>query len=174
MPALNVSTGAFFIFLGTIVIAGMREVGYSKEFAAGIICNAGTLGILIPPSIVMVVYAAATDVSVGRMFLAGVFPGLLAGLMLMIGIYIYAKVKGLPLTAANIRDHMRKVANPPGEIVYPGDFDKAFALLRAGKAINYEGAAGSVDFDKHGDVVTPIEIWEYRDGKLKTLRTESP
>jgi C4-dicarboxylate transporter DctM subunit len=55
-------------------------VGYSKDFAAGVICNAGTLGILIPPSIVMVVYASATDVSVGRMFLAGVIPGLMAGL----------------------------------------------------------------------------------------------
>ncbi len=94
--ALSGSSPATVVAIGSIVIAGMREVGYTKEFAAGIICNAGTLGILIPPSIVMVVYAAATDVSVGRMFLAGVFPGLLAGLMLMIGIYIYAKVKGLP------------------------------------------------------------------------------
>ena len=94
--ALSGSSPATVVAIGTIVIAGMREVGYTKEFAAGVICNAGTLGILIPPSIVMVVYAAATDVSVGRMFLAGVFPGLLAGLMLMVGIYIYAKVKGLP------------------------------------------------------------------------------
>ena len=60
------------------------------------ICNAGTLGILIPPSIVMVVYASATDVSVGRMFLAGVIPGLLAGTMLMIAIYVIARVKNLP------------------------------------------------------------------------------
>ena len=52
------------------------QVGYTKDFAAGVIANAGTLGILIPPSIVMVVYASATDVSVGRMFLAGVIPGL--------------------------------------------------------------------------------------------------
>ena len=74
----------------------MLQVGYTKEFAAGVICNAGTLGILIPPSIVMVVYAAATDVSVGRMFLAGVIPGLMAGGMLMIGIYIAARVKNLP------------------------------------------------------------------------------
>ena len=94
--ALSGSSPATVVAIGTIVIAGMREVGYKKEFAAGVICNAGTLGILIPPSIVMVVYAAATDVSVGRMFLAGVFPGLLAGLMLMIGIYVYARVKGLP------------------------------------------------------------------------------
>jgi C4-dicarboxylate transporter DctM subunit len=53
----------------------------TKEFAAGVICNAGTLGILIPPSIVMVVYAARTEVSVGRTFMAGVIPGILLGLM---------------------------------------------------------------------------------------------
>ena len=72
--ALSGSSPATVVAIGTIVIAGMRQVGYSKEFAAGVIANAGTLGILIPPSIVMVVYASATDVSVGRMFLAGVIP----------------------------------------------------------------------------------------------------
>ncbi|MFT5896497.1 MAG: C4-dicarboxylate transporter DctM subunit, partial [bacterium] len=97
--ALSGSSPATVVAIGTIVIGGMRQVGYTKEFAAGVICSAGTLGILIPPSIVMVVYAAATDVSVGRMFLAGVFPGLMAGIMLMIGIYIMAKVKGLPKQA---------------------------------------------------------------------------
>ncbi len=94
--ALSGSSPATVVAIGSIVIAGMRQVGYTKEFAAGVICNAGTLGILIPPSIVMVVYAAATDVSVGRMFLAGVIPGLLAGLFLMIGIYIAATIKGMP------------------------------------------------------------------------------
>lgn len=94
--ALSGSSPATVVAIGSIVIAGMRQVGYTKEFAAGVICNAGTLGILIPPSIVMVVYAAATDVSVGRMFLAGIIPGLIAGLMLMIGIYVAAKWKGLP------------------------------------------------------------------------------
>ena len=78
------------------MIAGMRQVGYSKDFAAGVIANAGTLGILIPPSIVMVVYASATDVSVGRMFMAGVIPGLMAGTMLMATIYIIARVRSLP------------------------------------------------------------------------------
>ena len=94
--ALSGSSPATVVAIGTIVIAGMRQVGYTKDFAAGVICNAGTLGILIPPSIVMVVYASAVDVSVGRMFLAGVIPGLLAGFMLMVGIYITAKVRGLP------------------------------------------------------------------------------
>jgi C4-dicarboxylate transporter DctM subunit len=94
--ALSGSSPATVVAIGSIVIAGMRQVGYSKDFAAGVIANAGTLGILIPPSIVMVVYASATDVSVGRMFLAGVIPGLLAGTMLMIAIYVIARVKNLP------------------------------------------------------------------------------
>ncbi|MEO1458196.1 MAG: TRAP transporter large permease, partial [Pseudomonadota bacterium] len=94
--ALSGSSPATVVAIGSIVIAAMRQVGYSRDFAAGVICNAGTLGILIPPSIVMVVYAAATDVSVGRMFLAGVVPGLMAGLMLMIGIYIAARIRNLP------------------------------------------------------------------------------
>ena len=93
--ALSGSSPATVVAIGTIAIAAMREVGYSKDFAAGIIANAGTLGILIPPSIVMVVYAAATDVSVGRMFLGGVIPGLMAGLMLMTVIYINARMRGM-------------------------------------------------------------------------------
>ncbi|MGB0965505.1 MAG: TRAP transporter large permease [Litorivicinus sp.] len=94
--ALSGSSPATVVAIGTIAIAGMRQMGYSKDFAAGIIANAGTLGILIPPSIVMVVYAASVDVSVGRMFLAGVIPGILAGLMLMLAIYIVARIKNLP------------------------------------------------------------------------------
>jgi ABC-type branched-subunit amino acid transport system substrate-binding protein len=84
-----------------------------------------------------------------------------------------AKVKGLPLTASNIRDELRNVANPPGEIIKPGEFKKAFDLLKAGKVINYEGAAGAVDFDKNGDVVTPIEVWKYNNkGQIVTVRVE--
>ena len=94
--ALSGSSPATVVAIGTIVIAGMRQVGYSDDFSAGIICNAGTLGILIPPSIVMVVYASATDVSVGRMFLAGIIPGLLAGFMLMVAIYFIAVIRHLP------------------------------------------------------------------------------
>ena len=94
--ALSGSSPATVVAIGTIAIAAMRQLGYSKDFAAGIIANAGTLGILIPPSIVMVVYAASVDVSVGRMFLAGVIPGILAGAMLMLAIYIVARVKNLP------------------------------------------------------------------------------
>ncbi|HHI69900.1 MAG TPA: TRAP transporter large permease, partial [Rhodobacteraceae bacterium] len=94
--ALSGSSPATVVAIGSIVIAAMTKAGYTKDFAAGVICNAGTLGILIPPSIVMVVYAAAVEVSVGRMFLAGIIPGLLAGGMLMVAIYVMARVKNMP------------------------------------------------------------------------------
>ncbi|ORU91705.1 MAG: C4-dicarboxylate ABC transporter permease [Cycloclasticus sp. symbiont of Poecilosclerida sp. N] len=94
--ALSGSSPATVVAIGSLAIAGMVKAGYSKDFATGVICNAGTLGILIPPSIVMVVYAAATEVSVGRMFLGGVIPGLLIGFMLMVVIYILARIKNIP------------------------------------------------------------------------------
>ena len=92
----------------------------------------------------------------------------------VLGLAAYAaKVKGLPLNAANVRDYMRIVANPPGAVVMPGEFKKAFEMLKQGKPINYEGAAGSVDFDGNGDVVTPIEVWKYnRQGEITTVRVE--
>ena len=97
--AVSGSSPATVVALGSVVIAGMVRAGYPKEFAAGVICNAGTMGILVPPSIVMVVYAAATEVSVGRMFLAGIIPGILIGVMLMVVIYIVARVKKFPKQA---------------------------------------------------------------------------
>jgi C4-dicarboxylate transporter DctM subunit len=94
--ALSGSSPATVAAVGSIAVAGMVRSGYPKEFGAGIICNAGTLGILIPPSIVMVVYSAATETSVGKLFMAGVIPGILLGVILMVVIYIVARVKNLP------------------------------------------------------------------------------
>jgi len=95
--AVSGSSPATVVAVGSIVIAGMMRNGYPQEFAAGVICNAGTLGILIPPSIVMVVYAAVTDVSVGRMFMAGVIPGALLGLMLMLAVHWRVKKLNIPI-----------------------------------------------------------------------------
>ena len=95
--AVSGSSPATVVAVGSIVIAGMVKSGYSRDFAAGVICNAGTLGILIPPSVVMVVYAAATETSLGQMFLAGIVPGLVLGLMMMTAIYVRARMLNLPL-----------------------------------------------------------------------------
>ncbi|KUG29220.1 trap-type c4-dicarboxylate transport system, large permease component [hydrocarbon metagenome] len=94
--AVSGSSPATVAAIGSIVIGGMVRAGYSESMAAGVICNAGTLGILIPPSIVMLVYSAATQVSAARMFMAGFVPGVLLGLSLMLAIYITARVKKLP------------------------------------------------------------------------------
>jgi len=94
--AVSGSSPATVVAVGSIAIAGMVRAGYTQEFAAGVVCNAGTLGILIPPSIVMVVYGAATETSVGQLFMAGVVPGILLGCMLMLAIYLRARAIGLP------------------------------------------------------------------------------
>ena len=94
--AVSGSSPATVVAVGSIVIAGMVRAGYSQPFAAGVICNAGTLGILIPPSIVMVVYGAATETSVGKLFMAGVIPGILLGVLLMVAIYVRARMIDLP------------------------------------------------------------------------------
>ena len=117
-------------------------------------------------------FRAAYEKEFGRLpplpFITNAYDG-----MAVIGLAAYAaKSKGLALTSGNIRDNLRAVANPPGEIVYPGEFVKAVDLLNQGKKINYEGAAGSVDFDKHGDVVTPIEVWKFSNGDILTVKIE--
>jgi C4-dicarboxylate transporter DctM subunit len=94
--AVSGSSPATVAAIGSIVIAGMVKQGYPKSMAAGVITNAGTLGILIPPSIVMLVYAAATEESAARLFMAGFLPGILMGTLLMIAIYVVARVKKLP------------------------------------------------------------------------------
>jgi C4-dicarboxylate transporter, DctM subunit len=94
--AVSGSSPATVAAIGSIVIVGMVRAGYPESLAAGVIANAGTLGILIPPSIVMLVYAAATEESAARMFMAGFIPGIMMGLMLMIVIYFVARVKDIP------------------------------------------------------------------------------
>ncbi|WP_417317764.1 TRAP transporter large permease [Emcibacter sp.] len=106
--AVSGSSPATVAAVGSIVIGGMVQAGYTKKFAAGVICNAGTLGILLPPSIVMVVYAAVTETSVGKLFMAGIIPGLLLTLLMMIVIYIMARRQGMPrLPRASVREMFR-------------------------------------------------------------------
>ena len=84
--AVSGSSPATVAAIGSICIVGMVRAGYPESFAAGVITNAGTLGILIPPSIVMLVYSAATEVSASRMFMAGLIPGVMMGSILMLAI----------------------------------------------------------------------------------------
>jgi C4-dicarboxylate transporter DctM subunit len=94
--AVSGSSPATVVAVGSIMIGGMARSGYTREFAAGLICNAGTLGILIPPSIVMVVYGAVTETSVGTLFIAGVLPGIVLTAALMAAVAVVARRLGLP------------------------------------------------------------------------------
>lgn len=103
--SISGSSPATVAAVGSIAIAGMVRSGYPQPFAAGLITNAGTLGILIPPSVVMVVYATATESSVGALFMAGVVPGLLLGFAIMVAVYIIAVKKNLPaMPRATVRE----------------------------------------------------------------------
>ncbi|MFT6073699.1 MAG: tripartite ATP-independent transporter DctM subunit [Yoonia sp.] len=82
--------GAVVTLMGLLAFPAMANANYNKSFAAGVICAGGTLGILIPPSIMLIVYAAIADLSPLRLYAAAVFPGmLLAGLYI---VYVIARV----------------------------------------------------------------------------------
>ena len=80
--------------VGAMCVPFMVGLGYNKTWAAGLIAVAGGLGVIIPPSIPFVLYSLATDVSTGKLFLAGIFPGILIGLFLMLYAVFYCMTKG--------------------------------------------------------------------------------
>ncbi len=88
--AISGSSPATVVAIGSILIPGMIEAGYDKRFAVGVIATAGSMGILIPPSIPMIVYADAVEESVGKMFIAGILPGVLMGILLLLATWITA------------------------------------------------------------------------------------
>ena len=92
--AISGSSPATVIAIGGILIPAMIEAGYDKEYAVGIMANAGTLGILIPPSIPMIVYGFVTNQSVGQLFIAGIGPGIMLTVFLIITSYIIARRRG--------------------------------------------------------------------------------
>lgn len=79
--------------MARVAIPEMRAVGYDDRLTAGSVAAGGTLGILIPPSIIMVIYAIMTEQSIGRMFLAGMIPGLLAAGLYMVAVYLVARLR---------------------------------------------------------------------------------
>lgn len=82
--AISGSSPATVVAVGTLLIPSMIKVGYGREFPTGIVVTSGSLGILIPPSITMIIYGIATEQSIGDLFIAGVLPGLMAGFMLLV------------------------------------------------------------------------------------------
>ena len=77
--------------IGMVAIPGMTEHGYQRKLAAGVVCAAGSIGIMIPPSLCMIIYAIMTSTSVGKLFIAGVIPGVVLTLALSLTVIARAK-----------------------------------------------------------------------------------
>ncbi len=92
--AVSGSSPATVAAIGSIMFGAILAEGYPKTYAVGTITTAGSLGILIPPSIVMIIYGVTAEQSIGKLFMAGVVPGILIGFMLMAVTYIGAKRLG--------------------------------------------------------------------------------
>lgn len=82
--------------LGSILVPAMRKKGYSRNFAAAVTSSSGTLAVIIPPSIPMILYAAMSSSSVVELFVAGIVPGVAGGLLMMFVAYLWARRVGLP------------------------------------------------------------------------------
>lgn len=94
--AVSGSSPATVVAIGSILLPAMVKHGYPKSFGAGVITTSGALGILIPPSIVMVMYSVSTNTSVGKLFMAGVVPGLLLATLLGVTTWVLARRKNYP------------------------------------------------------------------------------
>ena len=96
--AVSGSSPATVVAIGSIMFGAIVQAGYPKRYAVGTIATAGSLGILIPPSIVLIVFGVTAEVSIGKLFMAGVVPGIMIGLMLMFVTYIGAVRLGFKRT----------------------------------------------------------------------------
>jgi len=156
--ALSGSSVASAITMGRVALPEMRRYDYDPRLATGCIAAGGTLGILIPPSTGFVIYAILTEESIGRLFLAGVFPGLLLTALFMVSIYIQTRLNpklGPPGPEVSFADKMRATGKAGAMIgivvvtiggIYSGFFTAgeaagvgaflAFALAVVRRAVN--------------------------------------
>lgn len=94
--AISGSSPATVVAIGAVMLPAMLQQGYTKKFSVGVIATSGGLGILIPPSIVMVIYGVSTSESIGRLYIAGIVPGIIMMLALLVVTYIVARIKKFP------------------------------------------------------------------------------
>ncbi len=107
--AISGSSVATAMAMGTILVPAMLEKNYERHFALGVVGASGTLGILIPPSLAMIVYAIIADESVPRLFLAGAIPGLMQAGLFALWIMIYTKRKNYPKGESLSREEFIRV-----------------------------------------------------------------
>jgi C4-dicarboxylate transporter DctM subunit len=93
--AISGSNMATAVAMSTVMVPRMVKLGYSKPFSVGLTCGSGCLGVLIPPSVTAIIYGSVTEVSIGKLFIAGVIPGAIAVILLAIPTIIISIRRGM-------------------------------------------------------------------------------
>ena len=107
--------------IGGVMIPAMKRQGYDTEFAVALTACAAVMGVIIPPSILMVVWGGVISVSIGGLFLAGVVPGVMIGLSLMAAVLVYAKRRRYPIYArASVREFLAALWRAALPLLTPG------------------------------------------------------
>lgn len=100
--------------VGSVAIPEMKKAGYDPRLSAGAVAAGGVLGVLIPPSVLLIFYAALTEVSAGKMLIAGILPGILSTVIFMVGIWVISvqiKHKQLPTPLVSWKERLTSLAD---------------------------------------------------------------
>ncbi len=119
--AISGSGPATVAAVGGIMIPAMVSKGYDRKFATAVVASAGSIGVIIPPSIPMVMYGVSGSVSIGDMFIAGILPGILVGIGLMVYSYYYSKKNGYLGNGKKISIHhiLKEIWNAKWSLLIP-------------------------------------------------------
>jgi C4-dicarboxylate transporter, DctM subunit len=163
--AVSGSSAATCATIGKITLPELKARGYPDDISIGTLAGAGTLGLLIPPSIIMIVYGVAANVSIGKLFLAGVFPGLMLAGMFSTYIIVWSLLNPEKIPAADIATTLReKIYSSRHLIPVVGLIIAVLGSIYSGLATATEAAAvgvagslilaaleGSLDWDSFKD-----------------------
>ncbi|MEZ5824372.1 MAG: TRAP transporter large permease [Geminicoccaceae bacterium] len=159
--SLSGSAAADTASVGSILIPAMKKAGYSPAFAVALTAASSTLGVIIPPSIILIVYGAFGNVSIGALFLGGIVPGVLIGFSMMLYTYLLARRHGYP-------------ANP-----FPGIRRLGVVLLRGAAPLMIPvlvlgGIVGGIFTPTEGAIIAVmwaffLSLFVYRDIPWKSL-----
>ncbi|MGH8692830.1 MAG: TRAP transporter large permease, partial [Burkholderiales bacterium] len=106
--------------VGGVLIPAMKKQGFDARFTAALTACASVMGVIIPPSILMVVWGGIMSVSIGGLFLAGFLPGILVGLSQMVAVYFYARARNYPIyTRATVREFFFSLGNAALALISP-------------------------------------------------------
>jgi len=107
--------------IGSVLIPAMRKQGYDVSFTVAITCCSSVMGVIVPPSILMIVWGGIMNVSIGGLFLAGFVPGMMIGLSQMVAVRIYAGIRGYPVYArSSFREFLGTLGTASFALMSPG------------------------------------------------------